>query len=224
MKLFQFIVIGLVALFACNSVSAVSPKDIRKERREKIKEARKDLNAKASKDARLRAKQMEKEEWMPAPGTMTLEKQFDRMFIMEEDYDDDGIQKYFFGTGQATGGTFEAAKLQATELAKNYIAGQIETIVGSEIESEVTNQHVSDANVVTNTETEAAVKSRIRQSLRRVVPVFEAYRKVNGRYEVQVRLAYSQALAKESVDKLIRQELSKKAEPLHEKLDRDFDE
>ena len=75
------------------------------------------LNAKASKDAAKMAKQYKKEGWVVAPGQLPLERQLDRSFQLMIELDENGYQKYVSGEGQSIGNNYDAAKMQALEMA-----------------------------------------------------------------------------------------------------------
>lgn len=65
-----------------------------------------------------------------------------------------------------------------------------------------------------------AGKNLISQSIGRVVPVVETYQVVNGNNrQVLVRIAYSMNMAKSAVKKAIKEDLEKRGEELHGKLD-----
>jgi hypothetical protein len=65
-----------------------------------------------------------------------------------------------------------------------------------------------------------ASKNLISQSIGRVVPVMEVYRTLsNKNKEVLVRVAYNSNMAKKAVKKAIKEDLEKKGDELHNKLD-----
>ena len=117
------------------------------------------------------------------------------------------------------GQTFDAAKMQALELSKQNLAGQIQTEVTALIENTVANEQLSKEEAASIAETVMASKNLISQSIGRVVPVVEAYRPLkNGNKEVYVSIAYNNKAAWEGAKKAIVKELEKKGDNLHEKL------
>ena len=82
--------------FICLAVNmtAQTTKDVRKERKEMRKASKSELNEKASKAARKDAKKLTKEGWITAPGALPLEKQLDKSYMMQMEYDDDMYPKY----------------------------------------------------------------------------------------------------------------------------------
>ena len=96
---------------------AQSAKELAKERKELGKASKAELNSKATKAARKEAKQLKKDGWQAAPGALPLEKQLDRSYMMQFEYDEDMFPKYLMGEAMSIGGNYDAAKMQALELA-----------------------------------------------------------------------------------------------------------
>ena len=79
-----------VCLLAGTTVSyAQITKEQRKERKEISKASKSQLNEKASKVARKEAKKMKKEGWQTTPGTLPIDKQIDKSYMMQYEYDED---------------------------------------------------------------------------------------------------------------------------------------
>ena len=191
-----------------------------KERQELAKQTKKQLNEKASKAARKEAKKLTKEGWKTAPGALPLEKQLDRSYLMQMEYTSDGFPQYIMAEGMSTAGNYDAGKMQALELAKQNLAGQIQTEITALIENTVANDQGEQGDAVSLTRSVMASKNLISQSIGRVVPVVETYRQVNGNNpEVLVRIAYSMDEAKAIAKKAIKQELEERGDSLHNKLD-----
>jgi len=89
------LVLSLVlCLLTGTSVSyAQITKEQIKERQEAKKASKKELNEKASKAARKEAKKLKKEGWTNAPGALPVDKQLDKSYMMQMEYDED-LQKY----------------------------------------------------------------------------------------------------------------------------------
>lgn len=219
MKKSIFAIIAVMA-FAMNNVYAQSQKEIAKERKEVNKLSTSELNAKASKAARTDAKKLTKQGWQTTPGALPLDKQLDRAFKMQYEYDENQYPKYIMAEAMSVGGNYDAAKMQALELAKQNLAGQIQTEVTSLIENTVANQQMEAGKAASITKTIAASKNLISQSLGRVIPVTEVYRDSKQNKEVLVRIAYNSEMAKQAALKVVKQELEKKGEDLHNQLDK----
>lgn len=198
-----------------------SARQIVRERRVTAKLSKKELNEKASKEARKEAKRLAKEGWEVNPGALPLAKMLDRSYAMQFEYADNGAPVYIMGMGQSIGGNFDAAKMQATEMARLDVAGQIEVYVTELIESTVANEQMDQEQAASIAKTVAASKSLISQKLGRLTPIVECYRtQKNKNKEVLVRVAYNTKNAMEIAKKVVKEELEKKGEQLHDQLDK----
>lgn len=218
-------IIGVLIAFTFvsqqSSIFAQNYKDIIEERKEIRKSSRKELNEKASKDARKEAKRMKKEGWTIAPGALPLEKQLDKSYIMQYEYDEDMFPKYIIGEAMSIGENYDAAKIQALELAKQNLAGQIQTEITALIENSVANKQLEAEEAASITETVLAGKNLISQSIGRTIPVMECYReKSNKNKEVLVRIAYNSTMSKAAAKRAVRETLEDKSEDLQNKLDK----
>ena len=213
----------LVCVFAlfCTAtiVSAQSTKDLIKERKELLKASKSELNEKATKAASKEAKRLKKEGWQAAPGALPLEKQLDRSYTMQMQYDDDMYPKFLMGEAMSIGENYDAAKMQAFELAKISLAGQIQTEITALVNNSVANKQLSNEEAASVTKSVMGGKNLISQSLGRTITVVECYRvKPNKNKEVLLRIAYNGAMAKAAAKKLILKDLENESEALHEKL------
>jgi nucleotide-binding universal stress UspA family protein len=179
-------------------------------------------NSKASKDARKEAKELKKQGWLTTPGALPLEKQLDRSYLMEMEFDENLYPKYIMANAQSIGENYDAAKTSALSLAITNLAGQIQTEVTSLIENTVANKQLEANEAASIVETVQSSKNLISQSIGRTITVVECYREVKkgGNKEVLVRIAYNGDMAKAAVKKAVRDELEKKGEKLHEQLDK----
>lgn len=212
----------VAALFLCLpcGMFAQITKEQQKERKVIMKSSKSELNAKASKAARKEAKRLKKEGWTTTPGTLPLEKQLDKSYQMQYEYDSDMYPKYIMGEAMSVGGNYDAAKMQALELAKQSLAGQIQTEVTALIENTVANKQMNEGDAASITQSISASKNLISQSLGRAIPVVETYRTLsNKNKEVLVRIAYNSDIAKKVAKEAIKKDLEKKGDELHNKLD-----
>lgn len=199
---------------------AQSAKELAKERKELMKASKAELNEKATKAARKEAKKYEKDGWEITPGALPLEKQLDRAYLMQMEYDEDMFPKYIMGEAMSIGTNYDAAKMQAMELAKQILAGKIQTEVTTLIENTVANEQLEAEQAESITRSLAAGKNLISQSIGRTITVVEAYRTLsNKNKEVLVRIAYNSNMAKKAAKKAIKQDLEKKGDDLHNQLD-----
>lgn len=220
-------ILGLVTLMVAIGgypIYAQMTKEQLKERQELAKASKKELNEKASKTARKEAKRLIKEKWVTAPGALPIEKQLDRAYMMEMQYDTDGFPQFIMAEAMSVGGNYDAAKMQSLELAKQNLAGQIQTEVAALVEQTVSNKQLDQGDAVSITESVMASKNLISQSISRVIPVVELYRVVNGNNrEVLVRIAYNKEMAKAAAKKAIKIELEQRGDSLHNELDKLLD-
>lgn len=207
-------------LCLCANMTAQTTKDVRKERQEMRKASKSELNEKASKAARKDAKKLTKEGWITAPGALPLEKQLDKSYMMQMEYDDDMYPKYLMGEAMSIGENYDAVKMQALELAKQNLAGQIQTEVTALIKNSVANQQLANEDASSLTQSIMGAKNLISQNIGRTITVMECYRiKTNKNKEVLVRIAYNGAMAKAAAKRAVQEELNEKGEEIHKKLD-----
>ncbi len=210
----------MMACVALSSSAQIS-KEQMKERRELTKVSKSELNTKATKAARKEAKILKKDGWTTAPGALPLEKQLDKSYLMQMEYDEDMYPKYLMGEAMSIGENYDAAKMQALELAKQNLAGQIQTEITALIENTVSNRQLEAEEAASVTQSVMTAKNLISQSIGRTITVVEVYRtKNNKNKEVLVRIAYNGTMAKAAAKKAVREQLENKGEELHKKLDK----
>lgn len=221
----KFMTVAMALIVACTCVfaqqSTQERKQLIKERREVQKLAKKDLKAKVDKNTRKEAKRLKKEGWQVKPGALPLEKQLERSYLMQYEFDANLFPKYIMGEASSVGENYDAAKVAANSLAVTNLAGNIQTEVTALLENTVANKQLSPEEAASISETVMSSKNLISQSIGRTVPVMECFR-INSKknHEVLVRIAYNSEMAKEAAKKAVREELEKKGQNLHEQLDK----
>lgn len=201
-------------------LSAQITKEQQKQRKEILKSSKSELNDKASKAARKEAKKLKREGWNTTPGALPLDRQLDRAYLMQYEYDNEMYPKYIMGEAMSVGGNYDAAKMQALELAKQNLAGQIQTEVTALIENTVANKQMDEGDAASITQSISAAKNLISQSIGRTIPVVELYRTLsNKNKEVLVRIAYNSDMAKKVAKEVVKKDLEKKGDQLHKKLE-----
>ena len=217
----KIIMFAMAMLVACSSMFAQDAKQIRKERQEIKKMAKAEFSARVDKATKKEAKRLKKEGWVVSPGALPMERQLERSYLMEYEFDENLFPKYIMANAQSIGENYDAAKTAATSLAITNLAGQIQTEVTALIENTVGNQQLAAEDAASITETVMASKNLISQSIGRIITVVECYRVLdNKNREVMVRIAYNSEMAKKAVKEAVREELKKKGENLHEQLDK----
>jgi len=180
---------------------------------------KKDLNSKPIKLARKEAKSLKKDGYYVAPGALPMEKQLENAYIKQSELDDEGYPKYLIANIKSVGETQAAAKIQATEVAKLDLAGQVSSNIAALIENSIANQQLNTEDAASVTKTVAASKNLIAQELGRVLPLVTLYKNIGKNIEANVRLAYSYDMAMESGKKVIRKSLEEETKIAHEKLE-----
>ena len=199
---------------------AQSFEEAQKERAALRKASKAELNEKATKAARQEAKKLTKAGWLTAPGALPLDRQLDRSYLMQYQFDEDQYPKFIMAEAMSIGENYDGAKMQALELAKQNLAGQIQTEVTTLVESTVANGQLTAEEAATVTKIVAASKSLFSQRLGRVIPVVEVYRTLKSKNkEVLVRIAYNMATARAMVKQAVREDLERQGDNLHKDLD-----
>ncbi|MBD5282795.1 MAG: hypothetical protein HDS33_07200 [Bacteroides sp.] len=218
-KTILIIVAVIISAMQFSTYAQVTQKQL-KERQELAKASKKELNEKVSKAARKEAKRLEKEKWQAAPGALPIEKQLDRSYMLQMQYDEDGFPMYVMGEGMSIGGNYDAAKMQALELAKQNLAATIQSEVVSLVKNNVVNKQLDEGKAASLAKIVNASRSRMSQSLERVITVVEMYQVVNGNNrQVLVRLAYSQEMAKATAKKAMIEAMEAEGDELQSEID-----
>lgn len=219
----KLLVLALTFAVGATALNAQTQKEIAKERQQIAKLSKSELNDRASKAARKAAKEYVKEGWEVAPGSLPLERQLDRAYMMQYEYDENAFPKYIMAEAMSIGANYDAAKNQALALAKLNLAGQIQTEVTALTENSLANSQLSNEQAASLAETVTASKDLISQSIGRVIPVVECYRVKKGKNkEVRVMIAYNSQMALEAAKAVVKEQLEAKSDNLHEQLDKVF--
>lgn len=187
------------------------------------KSIKKEVKKRAMRDARKEAKKLSKDGFKVAPGQMPMDKQIEATWIKRYESDEKGNKKWFVADARSVGETHSAAKMQAYEVAKVNLAGQIGTEIAGLIETTIANAQLNAEEAASVTETVATFKSIVGSKLGRTSTFFEADRTVGKNSEVYVTVGYSYYSAVEMAKDLIRKELKNKAKVQSEKIDKILD-
>ena len=196
-------------------------KEFMKERKEISKFTKDQLREKVSKSTQKEAKKLQKEGWKVSPGALPLDKQLERAYQMQYEFDmETGFPKYIQGTASSVGGSYDAAKMQAMNLAKIELAGNIATEVGALIDSRASNTDLGKTEAESVSKSVMAAKSLIQQKIGRTIPIVEVYRDFkNKNKEVRVIILYNSEMAKAAAKEAIREEMIKESDKLADQLD-----
>lgn len=195
-------------------------KETIRERKQIAKYSVSELNKKASKAAKKEVKTLKKQGWIVAPGQLPLEKQLDRSYEMQYEFDENGLPKYVFGDGMSPGEFYDAAKYNAREIAILDIANKLERDITEVIDEDVKNGQISSNDAKSAVEVVAESKSLIVKRLGKVISVVECYKPLkNGNVEVLVKLAYDTKSAIDDAKNVIMEQLEERGESLRKDLD-----
>lgn len=187
------------------------------------KAIKKDIHSKAIKEARKEAKKLKKDGFKVAPGQLPMDKQIEATWIKRYETDDKGNKKWFVTDARAVGETHSAAKLQANEVAKVNLAGQIGTEIAGLVETNIANAQLNAEEAASITETVATFKSIVGAKMGRTSTFFEADKSIGKNTEVFVTIGYSYEAAVEMSKDIIRKELKAKTKVQSEQLDKILD-
>ncbi|MCX8112300.1 MAG: hypothetical protein N3E49_03775 [Bacteroidia bacterium] len=204
--------IAMLALFGLITLSSAQTTE---------KEARKEIQRKAIKQARKEAKRFKKMGYDVTPGSLPMEKQLEYTWIRLYQREPDGQATYLSADGNAVAETRTAAEMQAIEAAKLNLAGQLETFIRAIIEANIANAQLNTEEASSVTEFLTAAKNVIVTSIGQVEPSFKIYRNLaNKNVEVNVKLLVSRNEVIQQAKKQVREELRQRLKGLQDKVDK----
>jgi hypothetical protein len=182
--------------------------------------ARAQIKKRAVKEARKEARRLAREDWEVAPGALPLEKQLERAWIMQYERTDRDELTYLRADGNGVANTYTAAQIQAHEMAKLNMAGQIQTEIRALVEANIANQQLTQEEAATVNRILTTSRNIIATRLNRVDPVFVIYRTLrNDNVEAQVMLVYDREAAIRAAGDVIRNELQRDLQDLSRRWD-----
>lgn len=185
------------------------------------KQAKKEIQSKAVKQARKEAKKFKKQGYDVTPGSLPMEKQLEYTWIRLYQRDEKGQSLFLSADGNAVAQTRTAAEMQALEAAKLNLAGQLETFIRAIIEANIANAQLSTEEAASVTEFLTAAKNVIVTSISQVDPAFKIYRNLpNQHVEVNLKILVSRDQVMQEAKKRVREELRERLKGLQEKVDK----
>lgn len=207
MKTLRFLLVAIAAVLILPAMA-------------KTPQSKQILTEKATKQAKTEAKQAKKDGWKVPVGGLPLEKQIDNAMLKQCELLPDGQEAYIMGDATSIGGTLDAARFSAMELAKVNIIQQLEHQIEGGITAGVANEQISAANAQSLTETMGNFASFYSHRLGKVKPIISLYRREsNGNYEARVMLAYSRTEMVEIAKESLRKQLEGKIEDVNKVID-----
>jgi hypothetical protein len=220
--LFLFIALGSTVVNA----QIKTRKQLMKERKDLIDR----VKDKAVKEARKQADEYEKDfGWRTFEGDVPLPKMLEQSWMkqleMRQNPDGSETNAYIWATGNGLAKTKSAAEMQAIELAKVELAGQLKTFVAALTTSNIANAQISGVDAETEQNIVQSAKSITSATLTSIKPVVKMYRNTipkkglkksgkqqlaTGVTEVQVILFYDLYQADFQTRDAIKEELKDK--------------
>lgn len=150
----------------------------------------------AEKIAKQEAKKLKKEGWQVTVGCLPMETQLTKAYLYQMETDVFAQPKYVFGQAISGGGFYDAAKIQASELAKAQLADNISSDLHRTVSIMLENKQISQGEFQSCSDIIQRGTSSAAQRLTSIIPLIEIYRnRKDGGVEVQVRLAYEKKKA-----------------------------
>ncbi|MGQ9863281.1 MAG: hypothetical protein ACUVRD_02185 [Bacteroidia bacterium] len=203
------VLIGLIGLLSAQ---------ITKEERRTL---RREMNREAIKQAKKESKRFRKMGYDVPPGSLPMEKSLEYTWMKLLQRDEEGKAMYLSADGNAVGETRTAAEMQALEVAKLNLAGQLETIIRSIVEANIANAQLNNQEAASVTKVVQGAKNIIATKLGPVEPAFKIFRNLpNKNVEVNLKLLHNRRDALEVAKKAIREELEKDLQNIQHKLDK----
>lgn len=214
MKRLTILTVMIVAfVFGCGmNLSAQANKDARKAHETITKYTKKELEEKVSKEAKKEAKTLKKAGWLVSPGALPIEKQLERSYTMQFEYNDNQSPKYHMAEGVQVGTSYDVAKSSALSTARLLIIEMIQSELAATVDQDLANEQLSIEDAVSLNKTITTSKSLIGKKLGKVIIVTELYRekKETKSVEVMIRGAVESNTALEEAKNVILEELKKK--------------
>ena len=191
MKKYLLLIIAALAIFG------VSAQDLSKSELKKIE-----------KEAKKQAQAYIKEGWKTLPGKPSIQMQQEKAVKMSYEKNASGEDKYIMQPGQASGQTYNAARLGAIQGAKMELANSLGQTYFGNMTNDLSNDGVLDISVE---EVKSEVKSIIDQKLGKIITVSEMYQQSGPKkFVVAVMVAYNseeaEMIAKEAAREVLKRE------------------
>lgn len=218
MKRFIIGTLTVIVLAFVAVVTSNAGEETKKSRKEQKEEFSKVFDAKKSKAARQRAKELKKEGWQLIGGGSSFEEQLERAWRYQEP-NDDGEMEYIVESGTGTAdnrsGAINAAKLDA----RAAISRALESEISGLSESNLNNSVWSEDDAKTRADMHEVLTSFMHQNLKKAIVVTQWYRKTESRkYQAEVTLVLRISTLKEELNELWNKETKEKNEELQKKL------
>lgn len=172
------------------------------------------------KSAVKEAKRLEKEGWRRAYGDKPLSDQLLVSMMKQSLYDANDYPKYVFGNGQSVGESYDEAKYEAVNMARQTLVVMIQEDMKNLIELSVNNKQLQMKDVASLNQSVNAAYDIILHDLERTETTVELYRELpDGKKEASIQVAYEMKAAKILAKEAMRKEMKQRGDSLADKLD-----
>lgn len=184
----------------------------------------------AQKNIKKRVKALKKEGWGTLPTVvLDMQTQLEKGYNKAMEEDEEGIPKWIVADAIVYGQTYGAAVTDARNLARGFIAGDIQADFTSLIEGKVANQQLSMNEAASLQKTVSASKTLIEQKLTSPLRFTEFIRYDKGKkwksdaIDVSFTYGYNRELARKMALEIIKNELKKESSELGDEVQTIFD-
>jgi len=139
--------------------------------------------------------------------------------------DENNKPLYMYADGNGVAQSIAVAEMQAMELAKQQLAGQLQQNIAALTTANLSNNQLSNVDATSVTEVIQSSKNIISMKLGKIDPILKIYRSKEtykklekGMVEVQVRIFYDKNQAEAQTKEVIKDELKKKTQANEEEL------
>lgn len=208
----KMIIMVLMAIVACTAVDAQSALDLAKQKKAQNKAYMELVNAKPSKAAKKRAKELMKEGWRPVGSGASIEHQItnDQLLAEELMADNNGnpMLRYLQHSATAVAGTQSAAFASARTACLLEIQSLIETQIAAAMEQKLDNAQSSAINAITVDKFHQRAKAIIDGVFTDGISGLNIYRVLrNNNYEVQVTISYDKQQVSSRLKLMLQRQL-----------------
>ncbi len=160
------------------------------------------------KEAKKETKRLTKEGYKTMG--LPLHQQLEEFYAKMSEKDEEGMPKYLSEASMAIGNSFNTAKMEAVNIAKVRLAGQVQTTVMAEAKISLGNSTLSSEEAASVTKALEKSTQLVAQKLNRVLVAQEYYKILeNKNYEVHVVLLYNTKAIKDMLLQNAKDELKK---------------
>lgn len=174
---------------------------------------------KVSRDTKREVKKLEKEGWKNIPGDMPIGQQLNNAWTKEAELDDEGFPKWVVATGESVAEFQSTAEMQSLELAKLNLVRLLESQMRSVVETEQANNRLDAKTAASISKTMEVATNKVSKKLSRVMPIVKMQREVKKNTQMQVKIAYSYALAQKAILDEMKLEMQNESEDMRAKYD-----